>query len=171
MSPVRSRYFAAFIVAAGVLAGAAVAATGADPNDVSGKLDLKLISGVRSGGALALTVGTWGSWSNTDVPLSGSPNRLVILIDTNGDGTADYRARIVRSGKVLVALISGHGDSFEPVPALRRSGNRVAFEFPSDVLKPSADDLAIAARSTYWGGACTSACVDRAPNTGWVDVP
>lgn len=154
----------------GVMATAALASSATDPNDVNGKLDLRLIKGVKTGGLITLTVGTWGPWASTDLPLTGSPNRLVVLIDTNGNGTTDYRARIVRSGEGLVALISGRGDSFEPVPAIKRSSNRVGFEFPSDVLKPSDDDIAIAATSTYKGGPCTAACVDRATNTGWLDV-
>jgi hypothetical protein len=164
-----SRTLALAAVTAAVAGAVTALAAVTDPNDVAGKLDLKTVGGTEHQGLVTLSVSTYGPWSKANLPASGSANRLVVLIDTNGNDTADYRARIVRSGSALVALLSGRGSQFEPIP-VRKVGNRARFTFPDDVLEPSASNVRVAAHSVYKGGACATACVDRAPNAGFATV-
>jgi hypothetical protein len=167
--------FAAASVAALALAATATGATLSDPNDVSGKLDLRTLTGRSSSGLVTVTVRTWGTWANS-VLASPGPNRLVVLFDTDLDGASEYRARIARVGSALVALLSGQGSSFEPIPVTKVNGATARFSFPQDVFAEAVESpdesLRLAATSTYKGSsACTTACKDRAPDAGWLFVP
>ncbi len=166
---------AAATVAALALAAPAMGATLSDPNDVSGKLDLRTLTGRSSSGFVTVTVRTWGTWANSVLASTG-PNRLVVLFDTDLDGASEYRARIVRIDSALVALLSGQGSNFEPIPVTKVNGSTVRFSFPQDVIAEEVESpdesLRLAATSTYRGSAaCTTACKDRAPNSGWLFVP
>lgn len=166
------------LAAAGALAGALVLAVPAagttitDPNDVAGKLDLRSVAGTQSeSGLLTVTIKTWGKWTNGVLPASGSVNRLHVLFDTDLDGATEYRARIVSVGGALVAVISGQGQNYEPLPVTRVSGTTVRFTFPADAVESEDEDVQVAARSKYKGSGCSTACKDRAPNSGWLLVP
>ena len=151
---------------------AAWAASASDPIDTLGKLDLRSFKVTRSASEiLTVTVRTWDSWQKTILPATGSPNRLFVLFNTDADGSAEYKARIVNLGGSLVALLSGQGQQFEPIPVTRPSDTQARFVFPADVLVDADEDLGVAVRSIYQGGLCSASCIDRAPNTGWVTVP
>jgi hypothetical protein len=167
----RLRLVVTIVVGSLVTAGAALAAYATDPNDTAGKLDLRRVTGTRTAGIVTVTVRTWDSWQKGVLPQAGSPNRLFVLFDADGDGAAEYRARVVNAGGALVALLTGEGQQFEPVPITRSSGVQIRFSFPTDVLVDADETFAVAARSVYQGGLCSTACLDRAPNTGWIDVP
>lgn len=160
------------VVALPAAAAAAWGASASDPNDTPGKLDLRTVTATRSASDIVtVTVRTWDSWQKGDLPQSGSPNRLLVLFNTDADGTAEYTARIVNLGGSLVALLSGQGQQFEPLPVTRPSGAKARFVFPADVLVDPDEDLGVAARSIYKGGLCSVPCTDRAPNTGFVTTP
>ena len=160
----------AAVLVALVAATSAWAASIGDPNDTPGKLDLRTVTGVRSeAGLLTVTLRTWGTWPNSALPANGSPNRLFALFSTDGDNAVEYQARIVSVGGALVAVVSGQGNNFEPVPVTRLSGSKVRFTFPEDVLVDHEGPLRIAARSVFRGGsACSDACSDRAPDSGFL---
>jgi hypothetical protein len=169
----RRRLVVLTVLAALVAATSASAASIGDPNDTPGKLDLRTVTGVRSqAGLLTVTIRTWNAWSNSVLPASGSQNRLFALFSIDGDSAAEYQARIVSVGGALVAVISGQGNQFEPVPVTRVTGAKVRFTFPEDVLVGPNDPLGLAARSVFRGATvCPAACKDRAPNSGFLVLP
>ncbi len=113
----------AVVALAAVSPAAAVTAT--DPDDTAGKLDVRKVVVTDTASSVTVTVKTWGSWS-TDVLASGQ-NRLAILFDSDLDGAWDYRGRIIKSSGVLVLLLSGRGNSYEPLPVERPSSQAVSF--------------------------------------------
>lgn len=147
----------------------AVGVTATDPDDTAGKLDVRKVIATDTASSVTVTVKTWGSWS-TGV-LASSENRLVVLFDSDLDGVVDYRGRVIRSDGVLVLLLSGQGNSYEPLPVKRPSSNAVSFTVPTDVLEAAGADLQVTAASRYRdSGACAAACNDRAPDSGWLLV-
>jgi hypothetical protein len=168
----RRRFTVLAVLVALVTATSASAASIGDPNDTPGKLDLRTVTGVRSqAGLLTVTLRTWNSWSNGTLPASNSPNRLYALFSIDADNAVEYQARIVSVGGALVAVVSGQGNQFEPVPVTRLSATKVRFTFPEDVLVGPNEPLRVAARSVFRGGsACPGACTDRAPNSGFLVV-
>jgi hypothetical protein len=158
------------LVAVAVAATTAFAATQTDPDDVTGKLDVKTVGGSVKGQLLTFKVGTYDSFSVADIPRRGGISSWLVEFDTNGDGTGDYKVRLVSlpSGK-YTALISGGGSSFEPVP-LKRKGNTLTGTFPADAIAAAGDPIAMATTSSFRTCTCTSPKVDRAPDEGWVTV-
>lgn len=151
---------------------AAWAVFATDPNDTPGKLDLRRVTATRSAAEiLTVTVRTWDGWQKSILPQTGSPNRLFVLFSTDADGSIEYKARIVNLGGSLVALLSGQGQQFEPIPVTRPSSAHVRFAFPADVLVDADENLGVAARSIYQDGLCPASCSDRAPNTGLIATP
>ncbi len=157
----------AVVALAAVSPAAAVTAT--DPDDTAGKLDVRTIISTSTASSVTVTIRTWGPWS-TDVLASGK-NRLAVLFDSDLDGVADYRGRIVKSGGVLVLLLSGQGNSYEPLPVKRPGSKAVSFTVPTDVMGTAGADLQVTATSRYRdSGSCAVACKDRAPDSGWLLV-
>lgn len=157
-------------VAALVLAAPAAAATIADADDTAGSLDVRKVTATSTASSVKVTVTTWGSWSSS--VLASAKNRLVVLFDSDLDGTAEYRGRIVESGGALVVLLSGQGNNYEPLPVQRASGKKLSFTIPTDVMGAQGADLQVAVTSRYRdSGSCVVACKDRAPDSGWLLVP
>ncbi|MCC6222419.1 MAG: hypothetical protein IT201_02890 [Thermoleophilia bacterium] len=157
----------AVVALAAVSPAAAVTAT--DPDDTAGKLDVRKVVVTDTASSVTVTVKTWGSWS-TDVLASGQ-NRLAILFDSDLDGAWDYRGRIIKSSGVLVLLLSGRGNSYEPLPVERPSSQAVSFTVPTDAVGTAGADLQVVATSRYRdSGSCATACKDRAPDSGWLLV-
>lgn len=157
----------AALAIAAVATATAVAATGTDPDDATGKLDLKTIGGTVKSGLVTFKVGTYEALDPA-VLKTGFSN-LIVLFDTNGDDEIDYRAKIVVTGKSqYVARLSGHGKKFEPIP-LKRAGKTLSGTFPADVLGDGSA-LRIAATSLFKTCACGTPNNDRAPDAGWIDV-
>ncbi|MFN2543203.1 MAG: hypothetical protein ABR600_01340 [Actinomycetota bacterium] len=129
----RSRFIALIVLA--VVAFSAMpagAVTGAvdDPDDVEGKLDLARLYWRKDTdtSSLLIVIKTIESWKKA--VLGGDVNRLVALIDTDGDGATDFRARIKRAGNNLAAFITGADSAFEPVPAHKTDGWTLRFTIP-----------------------------------------
>ena len=159
----------AAVACAMVAAAPAWGVVASDPNDVAGGLDLRSVTATLGGsGLLTVTVRTWDPWSNGTLP-AGSPNRLFVLFDVDSDGVTDYKARLLSDAGTLIALITGQGQAFEPVPVQRPSGAKARFAFPADVILLNGH-VGVAARSVYKGGPCASACKDRAPDASWLEV-
>jgi hypothetical protein len=151
----------------GAFVAAAFAASASDPKDAGPKLDLKRVSGSVNSGLVTAKVGVYGTVNPAN--LGGGLNKLVILFDSNENGTIDYRAKIRKSGAKLVAMLSGHGNQFEPLP-VKRTGGTLSITFPADVVSKAGKTLRVAATSTYQAGAGQTKFVDRAPDTGWVNA-
>jgi hypothetical protein len=158
------------LLAVTVATTAAFAATQTDPNDVTGKLDIKGVGGSVKGQLLKFSIGTYDAFSVADIPRQGGISSWLLEFDTNGDGTGDYKARIVSlpSGKYS-ALISGNGKKLEPVP-LKRKGNTLTGTFPADAIAAAGDPIAMATTSSFRTCTCTAPKIDRAPDEGWITV-
>lgn len=153
-----------------VLAAPAAAATVVDADDTAGSLDLRKVTAVSGASSVKVTVTTWGSWSSS--VLAPATNRFVVLFDSDLDGVAEYRGRIVTSGGALVVLLSGQGNAYEPLPVQRPGGKKLSFTIPTDVMGAQGADIQVAAKTRYRNsGSCAVACKDRAPNSGWLFVP
>jgi hypothetical protein len=144
-----------------------------DPNDVAGKLDLKVLIGTKSSSnaPLVIKVRTYGSWAKHLLADSGD-NRIKILFDVDGDGVAEYVGEISESGGKLHLDISGSGSSFEPLPVKHPNGRTIKTTVPGGSPPNPNGTVRIAARSVFKNsGSCSSACKDRVPNSGWLAVP
>jgi hypothetical protein len=145
-----------------------------DPQDVAGKLDLALLRYAKSGpnAPMKITVQTHEGWPPR--VLRPNVNRLRVLIDRNEDGTVDFRATIRRVEGELKVFIHGPGSSFEPLPARKPNPRTVRFTIPGSSPPNPGGFVDLAAISRFIesppcdpasGG---TACVDRAPNSGWL---
>jgi len=147
------------------------AAPGTDPDDVSGPLDIRDFEALQHGGAIAITISTYDTWSSNVLagdPLAPGPNTMTVLYDVDLDGKTDYRARIVFAGGRLSAFISGSGSQFEPVRVRRPADFTATFAHPVDIFTklPPHGDIQLRAQTVYAGEE------DRAPADGqWLGVP
>ena len=164
----------AAVVALCLQALPAFAASGSvtDPNDVSGKLDLMTLSFTRSGktAPLTITVTTYNRWRSRILRAGG--DRLAVFIDTNNDGVKNFKARIKKTGGHLVAVITGSGSTFEPLPATRPDPKSVKFTIPGNTPpNPRGHVPHFRAFSRFVeSSVCTPTkpCIDFAPDTGWL---
>jgi hypothetical protein len=146
-----------------------------DPDDVSGRLDVRNLNATRTGGLLAVSLTTYEPWNSSVLAGPGGteqgPNRITILYDVDLDGRADYRGRMIWAGSVLSLFIAGSGSQFEPVQVERSDNHTAQFVHPVDVFFPAAGaptdvDIQIRAQTIYEGQE------DEAPDDGqWLGVP
>src|SRR6266576_217185 len=62
-----------------------------DPNDVPGRLDLRVVSGQKlADGSLHVRISTYETWPRRLLRRT-SANAIFVLFDTNGDDKVDYR--------------------------------------------------------------------------------
>ena len=144
-----------------------------DPNDVAGKLDIKVLIGTKasSNAPLVIKVRTYGSWAKSVLADSGD-NRIQILFDVDGDGTVDYTGEISESGGKLHMDISGSGSSFEPLQVRHPNGYTIRTTVPGGSPPNPNGTVHIAAQSEFTNsGSCSTTCEDRAPDSGWLTVP
>ena len=152
--------------------GSAGAATAADPNDTSGKLDLSRITAIRrTNGDAKITIKTYETWHKSSVA-QGTGNNFRILIDINGDGVADMVGTIGTNGTngLHIAYTGGGGG---PYPVKHPDG------FTAVVILQHGTPAHVRREFQVWAtsrfvtnaGICSSACVDRAPDTGGLTVP
>ena len=87
--PNRSRsLFAGLLVALTVIVASppSLAARMRDPNDVPGRLDLRVVSGQKlADGSLHVRISTYGTWRR-HLLRRPSANAIFVLFDTNADG-------------------------------------------------------------------------------------
>ena len=153
-------------------AGSAGAATAGDPDDTSGKLDLSRITAIRkANGDAKITIKTYETWNKSTVA-QGTGNNFKILIDKNGDGVPDMVGTIITNGTngLHISYTGGgegpytvkHPDGFTAIVILKHgtpAGVRREFQ------------AAATSRFVTNAGACSSACLDRAPDSGGLTVP
>lgn len=153
-------------------AASAWAATAPDPNDTSGKLDLSRITAIRrANGDAKITIKTYETWHKSTVA-QGTGNNFRILIDINGDGVAEMVGTISTNGTngLHIAYTGGgggpytvkHPDGFTAVVILQHGT-------PAAVRRQF--QAAATSRFVTNAGVCSSACVDRAPDSGGLTVP
>lgn len=142
-----------------------------DPNDVAGKLDLETLTGTRdSNDLLTLTLTTFGDWSAGVLDNSGH-NRIFILFNTDADAKTDYTGTVYAYGSKLTVHFEGSGQSFENLPVKHPNGHTIKMFVPMDVFVGATDPIEIATRSRFKSsGKCSTPCVDRLPDSGWMTV-
>jgi hypothetical protein len=153
-------------------AGRAAAATAADPDDTSGKLDLSRITAIRrTNGDAKITIKTYETWHKNTVA-QNTGNNFRILIDTNGDGVADVVGTISTNGTNGLH-IEYTGDAGGPYPVKHPDGFTavVILEHGTPAAIRREFQTAATSRFVTDAGACSSACVDRAPDSGGLTVP
>jgi len=157
-----------------LLAAAPAGATQAsDPEDVSGKLDLKQITATKADATapLHITIVTYENWKKKALSDSGH-NRVFVLFNTDSDSKAEYVGEIYESGGNLVMVITGSGSAFEPLPVRHPNGHTLKTVVPGSSPPNPDGNVGVAAKSRYTdAGDCATACKDRAPNGGWLTVP
>lgn len=146
-------------------------ATAFDPKH-RGRLDIRAFKLSASQDGLTITIRTWTGWDRGILKRSG-PNRFLIAFDTDGDGKADERARVLRIGRSLILRPAGPNHTLSrSTPASHAgSGTRVRkpaphvlrIELPSKI----GIHLGAAVRTRFWGPRCRP-CRDRAPDHGWL---
>jgi hypothetical protein len=145
-----------------------------DPQDVEGRLDLALLRYTKNGpnAPMKVTVQTDEGWPPR--VLRAHVNRLKVLIDRNEDGNIDFRAAIKKVDGPLEVHIKGSGSSFEPLPTQKPNPRTVRFTIPGSSPPNPGGAVDLAATSRFIEsapcdpGSGGTACVDRAPNSGWV---
>ena len=153
----------------------AVARSGsaADPNDTAGHLDISYIEGMKASATapLHIMIQTYGNWSDA-VLATGKPSRMFVLFDTDVDGSAEYKGRIYSVGTKLTIWIKGSGSSFENLAVHRVDPKTIKTVIPGNSTPNPVTAFNMAVKTSYKtsSGACASACVDRAPDAGWVSI-
>lgn len=156
----------------GVAAAATFVASVADGRG-TGPLDLRRLEARRSAPGAAIlhiTITTWTRW-DARLLAEGTPHRLLILFDTDGDGRANYTGRVRYARGTLALFIEGPGSAFEPLAVQRTAPTVITVTVPGDSPpNPATRRLGIAAQSLYVGSktACARGCADRAPDAGWL---
>lgn len=149
-------------------AAACCAASTPDPDDVAGRLDLAQVtwSKTAANAPLEVTVETHDVWRPR--ALRGQTgNRLWVRIDTDGDGSVDYSARIRPMDGRLWVFIRGSGSAFEPLPARKPDGRTVRFTIPGGSAPNPAGGLKLFAKSRFVTSPdCSTTCVDRTRYAG-----
>ena len=144
-----------------------------DPDDVVGTLDLRRVSLAKLGPTEPLTIWieTYDGWGPRT--LVRNNNRMIVLFDTDGDGSRDFRARILRLKRKFVALIKGSGQSFEPLPVTKPNRRTVRLVIPGSIpVNPDGGPPGIRVLTRFIGAqGCDPAsgskpCIDRAPDGG-----
>jgi hypothetical protein len=143
-----------------------------DPDDATGRLDVRNLNATRNDDLLAVSLTTYEPWNSAvlagpGVPKQG-PNRVTVSYDVDFDGRADYRGRMLWAGGELSLFVSGSGSQFEPIPVERPDQTTAQFVHPIDIFFSSGatdGDIQIKVVTVSNGA------VDRAPDSGWLRVP
>jgi hypothetical protein len=155
------------------LAQAATLITRQDPNDTPGTLDMQVIGGQKDRPAAPLVVGlrTFHGWHDALLKSTGS-NRIFVYFNINKDRDAEYVGEISTMDGQLVMTITGKGDTFPPIKVTRTDASTIRVSIPrSSPANPRGSvKIAISTTLTKSTGPCASACVDRAPDTGWLTI-
>lgn len=155
------------------LAHAATLITRQDPNDTPGTLDIEVIGGQKDRPAAPLVVGlrTFHGWHDALLKATGS-NRIFVYFNINKDRDAEYVGEISTMDGQLVITITGKGDTFKPIKVTRMDSNTIRVSIPrSSPANPRGSvKIAVSTTLTKSSGPCTSACVDRAPDKGWLTI-
>jgi hypothetical protein len=139
-----------------------------DPNDVPGKLDLKVLHGDKasSNAPLYITVRTFDGWAGS-VLRDTDTNRIRIQYDVDGDRVADYTGVISKCLKLHMD-ISGSGSSFEPLPVSHPNAHTIKTIVPGGSPPNPNGVVWIRALSRFTNaGACAATCRDH---TAWLKV-
>jgi hypothetical protein len=151
----------------------AVSATGSE-RDAGGKLDVRRATGVidAAGSSLLVEVYTFDRWPRSVLRPDG-PGRMVVRFDTDGDGAAEFRARVVFAGGILRILVTDRstGAVIGRVRARHPGRDSVRSSVPASVI-PTGGGVRFLVRTRFRSrsAGCIPACRDRFPNAGWLDA-
>lgn len=143
-----------------------------DPNDVAGKLDVKVIEMVevfdpKTQDVIAnkLKIETFGKWRCRYLA-SAKDTSLKWFLDTEGNSAAEWIGRFVCQNGALVMLFSSTDGSqnLEPLPVKRPNKMKANVTIPGDFFADV--DRAWAKSKDGEAQACSDPCKDRAPDSG-----
>jgi hypothetical protein len=163
----------AVMLVVSVLAPPAAAAKAEDPNDVDGKLDIRLISFKgAAGGTGTVKLKTQNPWGCKFLR-QGVKTSLNWYFDDGEDGDNDLIGKFVcinansDNPKLILKLHGPDTDNrYEPVPAKKPDKKTVKATFPFDLPEFESDHASAHARSKDAISEGCDVCVDRAPDTG-----
>lgn len=168
-----------FSVAAAVAAVAVVALAGPrfhsdvdDPNDTRGLLDVRTVR-LDHKGTTEFTVITFSSWK---APVLWDRGNVFVFIDTEAGSPAEYFALVRSIGPGLEASLwrarAGRPDSYiREIGVRRKTPQSVSITVPIKSLRfgPAREEYYWWVSTTFTGAVCRRACIDRAPNDGYVE--
>jgi hypothetical protein len=147
-------------------APAAHADTVGDPNDVSGRFDVKGVTSLKHGTDAPITVSVrfWAGFDDTDLT---KPNRVEIWFFCPGCTTPAYRGVIrywAGPGELRMHLDDlGGSDVYPPIAVVRPRRNALSVTVKAGVAFNQPGVVRLYVKS-YDG--CGASCVDRAPDHG-----
>lgn len=142
----------------------------------AGPLDLRRLEASRldpQAQILRIAITTWTNWDRR-LLARAAPHRLVVLFDADRDGKVDYTGRVIFGEGALALYIEGSGSAFEPLEMRPAGATAVAVIVPGNSPpNPSGRRVRIAAQSLYVrrGTACDPGCIDRMPDSRWLQTP
>jgi hypothetical protein len=165
-------------ITAGVLVtGLAVAGPAPldDPNDVSGRLDVRTVTFDPEAGPPTWTVLTFSTWTVRELWDRGF---FLVRIDTMGSSRPDYYALVRSTGTELEGSLwrdtrRGADRFVRFVTVTKASGGRIAVEVPFGSLEFGATRASYrwSVVTLYTGEACRRTCIDHVPDAGAVTQP
>ena len=142
-----------------------------DRGDVPGRLDIRSATHGHAGNRLVHTISTWGSWP-VGLLGPGTPNLFALEISTDADRALERVVLVFSTSGRMVARV------------FRVNRRRLTFVGSARASKPNARTIRVVVPGARIGapagyrwnahsqfqapGACSRACVDKAPNTGRV---
>jgi hypothetical protein len=143
-----------------------------DPNDTDGPLDIHEVKLDHVGGT-EFTIETFARWKAGGIWDHGA---FFVLLDTLGDGRADYYVLARSTGRGMEASLwrdrkRGRDAFVRKVSSRRKSLQSVTVSVPVHSL-----DFGKARTSYFWwtdstftGDKCRRTCIDRAPDAGSIE--
>jgi len=146
-----------------------------DPNDTTGRLDVRVVTYDTDTGPLTWRFTTFGRWTASQIWDRGY---LLVQLDTRGDERIDYVVVVGSDGRELVATLL----------RVRRDGQQVEFgSIGADKDGPRAASVSVAlhklsiganrtsfswsALTSFTGTVCRRTCFDLVPDVGVVEEP
>ena len=139
-----------------------------DPNDTPGRLDVdRLVLTRREDQTSHIRFRMFGRWGKRLLHKPG-PNRIEVLFDTAPGGGAEYRSLIYEKRGKLMSRFSGQGSVL--LGPVRRPNRRTAILLVPNGAAMTPHGVGVIVRARFYrpGGACAPACVDRAPDAGFL---
>jgi hypothetical protein len=138
-----------------------------DPRDAGGKLDLRAATRIGQDRSCRVAISTWGTWSSTILEGGNyvpGKNKLLVLYDLNGDGTADLTGYVIFRGDSIDLFVSTSDGNLPPGQGKRLTPSSV--EVP--VCQPLFDLVPIPRMVRVAFESVNRTHRDRMPDRGWI---